>query len=627
MGQRRAMSDVAPPPAQTLRRSTVAGLLITANKHLRALGLAALPNQEIFDALKVSRNRGYEVSRLLQERLSELVGKPGRPPKPEHPEPPPADAATEVLQYIYGHPGCIVDRGLRKAYSDRFRHFIVELRKRHKELTLEQFSQVTAIPAKTLQMWLSAGSPAEVEREPEPKIPDLKGAQLKTILAEYERWEGNFTSFCDHVQSHLHIPLGRTAMQTLLQAYGVRLPRRRPGRSPDELALADSFRTWFPHAQWEGDGSQVPVLVDGELFVFNLELAVDAYSGAFVGAAVTGTEDSEAVIETFRQAVADTGVQPLSLLLDNKPSNHCDPVVDALDDTILIRSTPCRGQSKPHVEGAFGLLKPNLEGLELLTGGTREQLAASFLRALIAAVLRTLNYRPRKAKGGRRRVDIVEDTPTEDEVEEAKKALLELQAKQRKARETRNARQNPVSRARLEKAFAELHLDDPEDHILSATARYPLDAIVEGIAIYTAKGKAGSLPEGVDARYLLGIVRNLAEQNESWELSRALWDQRVAAQDEIVERLEGQRERIEERTSDDEEALVTYIDRALQTASRLQRFFWLNVAGDLITLDEEQHHQRLFRICARRISNTHKVSLRERHAAMRFLAAQVRPLN
>ena len=72
---------------------------------------------------------------------------------------------------------------------------------------------------------------------------------------------------------------------------------------------------------------------------------------------------------------------------------------------------------------------------------------------------------------------------------------------------------------------------------------------------------------------------------------------------------------------------TTYIDRALQTESRLQRFFWLNVAADLITLDEEQHHQRLFRICTRRISNTHKVPPRERHAAMRFLAAQVRPLN
>ena len=68
---------------------------------------------------------------------------------------------------------------------------------------------------------------------------------------------------------------------------------------PDELALRGSFRTFFPGAQWVGDGMQVPVVVDGQRFVFNLELNVDAYTDAFVGMSVRDNEDSAAVVEAL----------------------------------------------------------------------------------------------------------------------------------------------------------------------------------------------------------------------------------------------------------------------------------------------------------------------------------------
>ena len=51
----------------------------------------------------------------------------------------------------------------------------------------------------------------------------------------------------------------------------------------------------------------------------------------------------------------------------------------------------------------------------------------------------------------------------------------------------------------------------PEGHIRDAIACYPRDAI----AIFSGKRTAGTIPDGVDARYLLGIVRNLHHRHES----------------------------------------------------------------------------------------------------------------
>ena len=367
------------------------------------------------------------------------------------------------------------------------------------------------------------------------------------------------------------------------------------------------------------------MLVNGELFVFNLELNVDPYSGAFIGAEVSGTEDSHAVIQTFRDAIEETGTQPIALLLDNKPSNHVDVVAEILGDTLLIRATPFRPENKAHCEGAFGLLKPNLEGLTL-KGDSPEVLAASFLRAIVIAAARAINNRPRKDRGGRTRVDLLGDEPTTEEIEDARSALEERLRKQELARETTAARQDPVVRATIEAAYVRLNLDDPQGHLLTATARYPLDAIVEGIAIFEAKQRAGTLPAGVDARYLLGIVHNVSQERETWELALSLWKERAAARDRITVMLENRRRQVERDASSTERCIIEYIDHALLAEGRIERFFWLGAATDLITDRPNGTHLQLFRLAARRIAAAHSVSSETRNLSQRFIAAKILPL-
>ena len=73
---------------------------------------------------------------------------------------------------------------------------------------------------------------------------------------------------------------------------------------------------------------------NGQRFVFNLELMVDAYSGGFVGMSARDEEDSAAVTEALSDGVATTHEAPLAVLLDNRPSNHT-PQVDAALGTLI----------------------------------------------------------------------------------------------------------------------------------------------------------------------------------------------------------------------------------------------------------------------------------------------------
>lgn len=84
--------------------------------------------------------------------------------------------------------------------------------------------------------------------------------------------------------------------------------------------------------------------------------------------------------------------------------------------------------------------------------------------------------------------------------------------KQEHARQTRAARLEPTVRALLDDAFTRLGLLDPERHIRDAIVCYPLDAIVDAIAIFSALREHRALKPSMDARYLLGIP-----------LSRCLW--------------------------------------------------------------------------------------------------------
>jgi len=600
-------------------------LLLLARALCKSLVLPAPTVAEILAATKAPRSTAYELFDVIVELLPTLVRTRGRPPKPTT-----TTTTTEggaltraVLGYVMGHPGCVRRGEARQHYSDAFRRFVLDLRAEHEAVEHEAFADATGLPLGTLKDWLQRpASPTEATEPAAPARPDAEGPQMQTVLDAWPRWEGGFLGFCEHVQGELRVPFGRDLVARILEVHGLRRRAKRDGRRPDEIALRGAFRTFFPGAQWVGDGMQVPVVVDDRRFIFNLELDVDAYTGAFAGASVRREEDAAAVVEAFNDGVLTTGAPPLALLLDNRPSNHTPDVDLALGDTLRIRATPERPQNKAHVEGAFGLFSQVLPELVLDTRSGQHALAAAFLSLIVQVWARTTNHRPRKDRGGRSRVDLYSDPPSDEQVEQARRELRETTERQERARRTLEARRRPDVLLLLDTHFARLGLLDPERHIRIATAGHPFDAIVDGIAIFEGKRLAKTLPDGVDARYLHGIVRNIAAQTEGEHIARRLFALRIEARDTMLASLVAARD-IACAVPDTPRVVADCVDRALAVQSPLERTFWLDSLANVIRARDPAEHAALFAATARRIEATFAVTPRERHDAVRLLADRV----
>ena len=598
----------------------VAALLLLARQLGVHLALPVPDVAQILTATKTSRSSSYALAEQLVELLPTLVPARGRPPKP----PPTStdESATlthTVLAYVMGHPACVQRGPVRQQYSDGFRRFVVELRAEHATLDIEAFAKATELPLGTLKDWLQGPtSPLDAPdpATPTSAAPTAESAQMQTVLDAWSRWDGRFHGFCEHVREELRVPFGDDMVARILEVHGLRRRARRDGRSPDESALRGAFRTFFPGAQWIGDGMQVPVVVDDQRFTFNLELDVDAHTGAFAGVSVRREEDAAAVVEAFNDGILTTGAAPLALLLDNRPSNHTPEVDLALGDTIRIRATTERPQNKAHVEGAFGLFSQILPDLLLDTSSGARALAAAFLGVVVQVWARTTNHRPRADRGGRSRVDLYKDSPSDEQIEQARRELRETAERQELARRTEEARSRPEVLLLLDTHFTRLGLLDPERHIRVAIARYPLDAIVDGIAIFEGKRLAQTLRDGIDARYLLGIVRNIATQAEGEHIARRLFALRLEVRDAMLASLVAARDVV----CAGERVLKDCVDRALATQSPLQRTFWLDSLANVIRDRDQSQHESLFSAAARRIEATFAVTPRERHDAVRLVA-------
>lgn len=428
----------------------------------------------------------------------------------------------------------------------------------------------------------------------------------------------------------MRVPFKRTSISKILEEFGLRTPQRREGRSPDELALRKSFQTFFPGAQWVGDGKSVTVEIGEESFTFNLELISDCKTSAAVGFSLRNEEDSQAVVEAYLNGINTTGAPPLALLLDNKPSNHTETVDMALADgeTLRIRATVSRPQNKAHVEGSFGLFEQTVPPIVIGQTDNPKRLAWSILLLVILTWARTLNHRPQKKHHGSFRVErYLAYSPTDEEIAKARKNLEERCRKQLLALETLKARQDPTAKEVLDNAFTRLNLLDPEGNIRAAIARYPLSAICDGIAIFEARREAKTLPAEVDGRYLLAIVKNISKKHEGLLITEALMRERLAARDFMLSDLQSSLDSLKMCISDPHQLIKTLSDYALKAQRRIDRLFWLSAAADHINLLPRDQHPHLIRTSSRRIHAAFSIPYEDRLDMSRFLVDKVMPLD
>lgn len=616
--------------------NVAAGVLLAALSLGATLGLdLSLPSvTEILEATGATRSRAYEQRKALMELLPTLHRPPGRP----RVEPEPAAGSRvaelrgEALRLLMGNPGCVHLSSQRAHYSETFRLFVLAQRERHADMPLSQLAEAICIPLGTLEDWLRPGRVPPTEPpastapalEPDALEPNAKQVEIETVLDAWSAWHGSFGCFCEHVRRDHRVSLGNSLIASILFEHGVRTPTRR-GRSRDEEALRGTFETFFAGAQWVGDGKRLDVVVDGQALHQNLELVVDAHTGAALGIDVRDEEDSQAVVAAFEAGVETTGERPLALLLDNKPCNHTEEVDDALGETKRLRATPGRPQNKAHVEGAFGLFAQTVPPIVLATNDPHQ--LANAVALLVATVFfRVLNCRPRRDRGGMTRTQLYGQQVTPQQREAALISLTERMRKQQLAQQTRAARADPVVRELLDDAFGRLGLIDPEHHFRDASACYPLDAVVDALAVFDGKRLAGTLPDGVDARYLLGIVRNLHHVHEAEPITAALLRERLAARDRLLLPLVQQRDSILVDTSGNTGAFIdASVTRLTRTERAIDRQFWLDTIANAFPAGDDQRVP-LARRAARRIHAAFHIAPRQRQALERSLMRRLWPL-
>lgn len=570
-------------PAETHFYTSIAAAVLLLGRDL-----AAWPDSpttdEILERTGAGRSQAYAMMARLKELLPTLVGKPGRPTSASAPANSELAVCRCIQQYLMRHPGSAYFDRDRYHYLDDFRRFIVGLvapGQPGEGMTVAQLAEASSLPLGTLKSWFSQQDLAEQVTLPEPKASSaqlIRQEHQHHIITLYQSWKGTFVAFCRMVREEHRLNYGTTAIGTLLEQAGIR--QRKKSKSVDQNR--GSYRQLFPGAQWLGDGStmkvhNISVQWGKETFFFNLEAMLDVSSNAVVGVAISDSEDEAVVLEAFQDGLATTRRAPLSLSLDNRPSNHTQAVTEAtqIKGTTLLCTTPGRPQSKAPLEGTFGLFKQCLPELVVCGIRARER-ARSVLELVFTAWARGRNGKPRKNLGNNSPADYYrEANPTPADIAEARRRINEERQRQDAIRRTREERADQVKLQFLKQALSDLNIADPGDRLAVDLAYFPRDAIVDGIGIYQAKERLGTIPSGVDpGRYLRGIIHNIYEQAELTLATEFHISNRLRLRDLSLRGLTQQAEQLLQQCSTTEQLLPALIDRALAASHIIDYHFW-----------------------------------------------------
>jgi transposase InsO family protein len=621
-----------PDPAPSLKPSVNAAVLLLARDVLRDTDTAPpWTAAQIVSLTGASRSQAYAMRERLLSSCAALHERPGRPERQ-----PPSDRIIEdvlraVRDYLFEHAGAVSLRDDRTRYSDGFTAFVVGLvapGALAEGLAVAQLADATGVPHGTLKSWMwlpSSSTPGEDQGCPTPHEPgtasdvtssdgdgssttdeddgagtapttdeDFDPASLAidpdvaTILFEYPRWCGDFTSFVEHLRKHHRLRHGMTFVSTVLQAVGLRRPKPRGGPKMAPWSR-DTFRRLFPGAQWLGDGTELAITVAGQPCVFNLEAVLDVHTNAVTGIDVSDVENAQALLAAFGHGIDTTGAPPMALSVDNKPCNHSPLVHDSIAPTDVVASTPARGQAKAPLEGAFGLFEQTAPPL-LVDGDTPRELARSMLALVVTVWAWARNGRPRRRLGGRSPASVyLTHRATPQEVQQARLWIAELKRRAEQCRDTAERRADPVRRQLIRETLQRHGIDDPGENLELAIASFGMEAILRGIATFDAKIACGTLPPGADpGRYFGGIVRETDARLELERIADSLLALRLRHRELTLNPFEQILETL--RTQHDPAALpAVLVGRALDARANIDARFFTHAAADaLIALPPEQ---------------------------------------
>lgn len=574
------------------------------------------------------RSQAYAVLPRLRQVLPTLLHRAGRPASQ------PSDRATReavltaVLEYCYDHRDAVRVAEERRVYSDDFRAFIIGLAgpgQLAESLSLNELASLIRVPLGTLKDWNRSPQPPEPPSSEQDDLPEatspsvtIRHRHLQIIVEEWSKWKGPFSAFCAMLRTEHRLTYRDTFIGNTLQAFRLRnRKRRRPTEAPWS---SDTFRKLFPGAQWLGDGTTVAVHWENTLFVFNVEALLDVASNSTVGFYISESEDEEAVRRAHEMGVQTAGKSPIFISLDNRPSNHSPSILAALSATTVVASTPGRGQAKAPLEGSFGLFQQSMPPV-VVEGHTTREMARCVLNLIMTAWYRGRNGRPRKQLGNLSPANFYfESAPTQEDLDAVHAWLRELQRRREEAKQTREARRDPVRLDLLTRGLAELGIPDPDRRLTISLAYYSRDAIVRGLATFRAKCEQGTIPSTADpGRYLGGIIRELHTRMELDLIATHLFEQRIRLHDLTLAPLMRASEQMRAQLAP-ENLPQAFVDQAIASTWEVDFRYWSHEAMTALSTQPNAQRTAHYRALSRRVAAAFNTDRQRRDDLIDLLA-------
>ena len=174
-----------------------------------------------------------------------------------------------------------------------------------------------------------------------------------------------------------------------------------------------------------------------------------------------------------------------------------------------------------------------------------------------------------------------------------------------------------------------LEIEDFTDEVTRAIARYSIDDISNGVGVFMGRKQNKKLPKDLncESRYLLGIIRNLANSREGISIARALWDERVKARDCIFNEFRRQHAGISEDAPSCQGRLDKLGDQAVQSESAIERHYWLCAVVEEASAQHEIKLHECYERIARRIHTAYRIPYEERQQSTIFVAERLLPMS
>jgi len=493
--------------------------------------------EEVCHQLGVSRSVAYEAASLLLRRLAAGTGSPNTDEveniKRALRE---RDFENECLRYERDHPGCRV-HGAREQLDAGYKEAVEAARARH-GVTLVRASELLSIPLDTLKKFsrFTTTSPGGTCADAPEKLP----AEVVELVNAWLRGGGcrSLKAFCERHPEVLS-RLGLNYRQALRWLGELGFVNRR-GIFLKNKGL-DKIIRFRPNQVWGSDGKRIPVIINGEVFVWLWQCLVDQKTTVIVGNIVENAETTENLKTATDQAIKRIGKAPLAIVLDNRLSENLPAVREFLNERGIevVKTFPGNPKSNGITEGNFAIFD-RWVGAIRIDGSKPEELSRSIAAAFVEVFTQLRNHKPRKTLSLKTPKEVMDEippaTPEEEAAAREKLVILAARLKNEQARPEVSAEKKVA----IEQAISETAPPHPDvfTKVLHAPI-YTADLILQSIAIL---GRQRELhPEKrLDHAYFGGILRNLVDQRSveclDTHLNRVYaqhWDTmgRLAAQD------------------------------------------------------------------------------------------------